>query len=159
MVGGEAERIAGVFGADGAELVAAAWLHDVGYAPELVVTGLHALDGAWFLRAAGWPRRVYELVAHHSCAMLEAELRGLARELAEFTNEATPVRDALWYCDMTTGPTGERVTVEQRLAEIAERYGPGDVVTRFVEVARDELVGAVERTQSRLRAAGLDQPM
>ena len=28
----------------------AAWLHDVGYAPSLVETGLHALDGARFLR-------------------------------------------------------------------------------------------------------------
>ncbi|MGH3994183.1 MAG: HD domain-containing protein, partial [Pseudonocardiaceae bacterium] len=156
----EAERIAGAFGADGTELVAAAWLHDVGYAPDLAVTGLHALDGARFLRAEGWPARVCDLVAHHSCAVREAELRGLSAELAEFTDEASPVRDALWYCDMTTGPSGDRVSVEERLAEITERYGRGDVVTRFVELARDELVGAVERTRARLRAAGLaDYPM
>jgi DNA-binding Xre family transcriptional regulator len=31
---------------------AAAWLHDIGYAPDLIVTGLHALDGARYLRDA-----------------------------------------------------------------------------------------------------------
>ena len=31
------------------DLMAAAWLHDVGYAPELVETGFHPLDGARFL--------------------------------------------------------------------------------------------------------------
>ena len=32
------------------DLVAAAWLHDIGYAPELVDTGFHPLDGARYLR-------------------------------------------------------------------------------------------------------------
>jgi hypothetical protein len=36
-------------------LVAAAWLHDIGYAPGLKQTGFHPLDGANHLRAAGWP--------------------------------------------------------------------------------------------------------
>jgi HD domain len=31
-------------------LEAAAWLHGIGYAPGLAVTGLHALDGARYLR-------------------------------------------------------------------------------------------------------------
>lgn len=41
-------------------LVAAALLHDVGYAPRLVKTGFHPLDGARFLRdehGAGFRRR------------------------------------------------------------------------------------------------------
>ena len=33
--------------------------------------------------------------------------------------------DALAYADMTTGPTGLGMSVEDRLAEILERYGPG----------------------------------
>ena len=33
-------------------LEAAAWLPDIGYAPGLAVTGLHALDGARYLRDA-----------------------------------------------------------------------------------------------------------
>src|SRR4051794_12498122 len=41
--------------ADRPSVVAAAWLHDIGYAPALVVTGLHPVDGARYLRENGWP--------------------------------------------------------------------------------------------------------
>ena len=136
---------------DGSVLVAAAWLHDVGYAPGAVNTGLHALDGARFLRAQGAvDERVTALVAHHSAAMLEAELRGLADQLAaEFDREVSAVADALWYCDMTTGPDGQRMTVHERFAEIRSRYGPGHVVTQFI-TAEPELTAAVTRTEERI---------
>jgi len=39
-------------GADAGLLEAAAWLHDIGYQPELAHTGLHGLDGARYLRDA-----------------------------------------------------------------------------------------------------------
>ncbi|WP_232376966.1 hypothetical protein [Amycolatopsis aidingensis] len=70
-------------------------------------------------------------------------------------DEESSLRDALWWADMTTGPDGEVTTVDQRLSEIQERYGPQDVVTFFVRQARPELVAAVERTEERLRAAGI----
>jgi hypothetical protein len=35
------------------DLVAAAWLHDIGYAPGLAETGFHPLDGARYLRRQG----------------------------------------------------------------------------------------------------------
>jgi hypothetical protein len=44
-------------------MVMAAWLHDIGYAPELAVTGFHPLDGARFLRRAGADGQVVSLVA------------------------------------------------------------------------------------------------
>lgn len=136
-------------------LIGAALLHDIGYAPDLAKTGFHPLDGARFLRYQGAPERLCALVAHHSCAYREAELRGLSAELAEWEDEKTPLRDALWWADMTAGPDGQRMTVHERLAEIAERYGPDDLVTVFVRQAAPELVGAVERTEARLRAAGI----
>ena len=40
-------------GADRELLVAAAYLHDIGYAPELAATGFHPLDGARHLRSLG----------------------------------------------------------------------------------------------------------
>ena len=67
-------------------LLAAAYLHDVGYAPELVESGFHALDGARFVRDAGHVR-LAGLVAHHSASAAEAEERGLEEELA-----ASPMR-------------------------------------------------------------------
>src|SRR5215468_2096838 len=51
-----------------ADLVAAAWLHDIGYAPELVETGFHPLDGARYLGRRGVDAQIVSLVAHHSCA-------------------------------------------------------------------------------------------
>jgi HD superfamily phosphodiesterase len=55
-------------------LVAAAYLHDIGYAPELQWTGLHQLDGAHYLRPLG-PERLARLVAHHSEARFEIRLQ------------------------------------------------------------------------------------
>jgi hypothetical protein len=129
------------------ELVAAAYLHDLGYAPALVQTGLNPLDGARHLRALGH-ERLAGLVAHHSGARAEAELRGLAAELAEFGDEASATSMALTYCDMTTGATGEPVT----LADIERRYGAGHVVTRSVHQARPELERCIRHVQASLRS-------
>ncbi|QUF07658.1 HD domain-containing protein [Actinosynnema pretiosum subsp. pretiosum] len=153
-----AKRAAGLF--DAAErdlLVAAAVLHDVGYAPDLVVTGFHPLDGARYLQEAGFPARMCALIAHHSCAYREADIRGLAHELESWDDEAGPLRDALWWADMTTTPEGGRTGVAARIAEIRERYGEGDIVTRFISEAEPELAAAVERTEKRLANADLGQ--
>lgn len=60
------------------ELVAAAWLRDIGYAPELMETGFHPLDGARSLRGAGVNGQVVSLVAYHSCAEID-EVPGSCR--------------------------------------------------------------------------------
>lgn len=125
------------------DLVSAAVLHDVGYSHQ--DTGLHALDGARFLRAQGFSPVVCNLVLNHSASTYEAETRGIP--LAEYEAFAvnvdlSTVHPLLWWADMTTGPQGQTVTVEERLAEICDRYGPGDVVTRFIERARPVLVAA-----------------
>jgi hypothetical protein len=56
---------------------------------------------------------------------------------------------------MTTSPEGEPVAFEDRIAEIKERYGPHDLVTFFIRQAKPELQAAVERTEQRLRDAGI----
>lgn len=146
--------------ADQEVLIASAWLHDVGYSKEVVVTGFHPLDGARWLRERGFDTRVTQLVAHHSCALVEADERGLRGELTlEFRREESPTADALWYCDMTTGPDGQDFEVHDRLDEIRSRYGPRHVVTRFIERARPEIIAAVRRTEERLAALPDRQPM
>ena len=126
------------------DLVAAAVLHDVGYAhPD---TGFHPLDGARFLQAEGFSRWVQHLVVHHSASTWEAEERGLSLDVyADFAVEEVdlgPAHAVLWWADMTTGPRGADVTVEDRLAEIQTRYGPDDLVTRFIRRARPVLLAA-----------------
>jgi hypothetical protein len=79
-------------------LVAAAWLHDIGYAPDLVETGFHPLDGARYLRGFGVDGQVVSLVAYHSCAHIEADVRGLGAELAsEFSPADSLLSDLLLY--------------------------------------------------------------
>ena len=149
-VAGKAERVAASLALSGEALVAAAWLHDVGYAPDVRDTGFHPLDGARYLTGCRAPERVVNLVARHSYAILEAELRGIGRRLAAFPDEGGVLRDALWYCDLTTSPDGEPVGAVERIAEIKARYGPGNIVTRFITEGESELLAAVDRTECRL---------
>ena len=140
-------------------VVAAAWLHDIGYAPEIDQTGFHPLDGARWLRRHGFDERLAAFVANHSCALWEASLRGLADELrAEFPHEESAAADALWYADLTTGPDGQAFTVAQRLAEIRTRYGPDHLVTRFWIDAEPEALAAAQRVERRLEMIAA-QPM
>jgi HD domain-containing protein len=151
-VAAQARSLAPMLGEDAELLEAAAWLHDIGYSPELVETGFHPLDGARYLRDVHQADpRLCSLVGQHSCASLEAEERGLADELArEFPPGNSTLSDALSYCDMTTTPTGHVVSVRDRLAEITQRYGPGSIVTRFIRKASPQLISSVDRTQRRL---------
>lgn len=86
-------------------LLAAAWLHDIGYAPELHDTGLHPLDGARYI----------------------ARVRGLERQMRPFDRpEHTdgPLADALTWADQTSSPHGQSVDVHTRLADMLTRHGP-----------------------------------
>jgi hypothetical protein len=153
-VAGRARFLGPILGGDADLVEAAACLHDIGYSPELADTGFHPLDGARYLRDVhGADPVLCRLVANHSCAVIEAEERGLGRELsAEFPVPNPALGDALTYCDMTTSPTGYSVSVGDRLAEIRQRYGPSDVVTSFVQTAEPDLLGSVARVSSRLIA-------
>jgi HD domain len=134
-----------------AELIASAWLHDIGYAPHIADTGFHPLDGARYLRRIGVDEAVISLVAYHSCAPIEATVRGLDTELAsEFSPGDPALTDALLYCDMTTGPDGDYVRPAERLVEIRGRYGPDDEVTRFVKLAAPEILATAARVEELL---------
>ena len=153
-VGRKAESVARVVGDDASALVSAAWLHDVGYAPDLVTTGMHQLDGARYLRdIARVDDLVCRLVAHHSCASIEARNRGLSDHLSsEFPPVEGRLADALTYADMTTTPVGEPTEVEQRLAEILARYGDGDLVAESIREASPLIIESVRGINSALEA-------
>lgn len=145
-----ARSLAPVLGQEADLLEAAAWLHDIGYSPDLVVTGFHPLDGARYLRKVEHAdERICGLVAHHSCAVNEAEERGLVDELTnEFRVPGRLLSDALTYCDMTTTPDGQPIEVEQRLSEIQSRYGEGHLVARSIRRSSPHIVGAVRAIES-----------
>jgi hypothetical protein len=131
-------------------LIVAAWWHDLGYAPELRATGMHQLDGARHLANSGYSNRLCALVAHHSAATFEAEERGLLGELQLWPREESPLADALWTADMTTGPTGKRVDYLHRFEEILSRYPTESVVARAMTRARPAIEAAISRTRARL---------
>jgi len=150
-VAARARNLAPVLGADADLIEAAAWLHDIGYAPSLATTGLHQLDGARYLYDTQHADAMLcRLVAHHSCAIIEAGERGLADVLgSEFDPAPDVLASVLTYCDMTTSPDGELVPVEQRLAEIDERYGRGHLVSRSMQRATPMILRAVEQVHHR----------
>ncbi|MGI8815451.1 MAG: HD domain-containing protein [Pseudonocardia sp.] len=149
-----AELAEAVETADRELLIVAAWLHDLGYAPDLGVTGMHQLNGAQHLVHLGYSDRLCALVAHHSAATFEAEERGLVTELSKWPREESRLADALWMADMTTGPAGERFDYPARLGEILTRYEPCSPVVRAMTRARPTVEATIERTRSRLRATG-----
>jgi hypothetical protein len=132
-------------------LEAAAYVHDVGYAPELARTGFHPLDGARFVRARGH-ERLAELVAYHSDARAQADALGLLPGLLEFEDERSLVSTALTYCDLTVGPHGDSVTPEARMAEIRKRHGPDAVETRALDLCEAALLEDVRTVQAALSA-------
>jgi HD domain len=150
-VADRARGLAPVLAADAGLLEAAAWLHDIGYAPGLAATGLHQLDGARHLRDAQHADALLcRLVAHHSCAIIEADERGLADVLrSEFDPAPDVLASVLTCCDMTTSPDGQPVQVEQRLAEILDRYGSGHLVSRSIQRATPMILRAVEQVRQR----------
>ncbi len=150
-VAARARGLAPVLGTDADLLEAAAWRHDIGYAPGLATTGLHQLDGARYLRDTQHPGAMLcRLAAHHSCAIIEAGERRPANILSYESGPAPDVlASVLTCCDMTASPDGQPASAEQRLAEIHDRYGPGHLVSRSIQRATPMILRAVEQVHQR----------
>ncbi|MGY1726404.1 HDIG domain-containing metalloprotein [Geodermatophilus sp. SYSU D01062] len=147
------EAAAAVAPADRPLLLAAAWLHDIGYAPEVRRTGFHPLDGAVYLRDRGWNPVVVGLVAQHSGARFVADERGLGelvRDLDPGGCAAGPLADALTYADQTTAADGRTVDVEDRFADVLGRHGPDSATARAHPRRAPVVRAAVARTERRL---------
>jgi hypothetical protein len=144
-VAARAWSLAPVLGADADLAEAAAWLHDIGYT--LSCRDRPARPGRSPLPARRPARRHHAvpLVAHLSCAIVEAGERGLIDVLGlEFEPAPCVLSSVLTYCDMTTSPDRELVPVEKRLAEIQQGYGPGHLVSRSIQRATLMILRAVE---------------
>ncbi|MEU0239704.1 HD domain-containing protein [Nocardiopsis sp. NPDC006198] len=148
----QARSLRAVLGDDADLVEASAWLHDIGYSPDLATTGFHPLDGARYLRRVQEAdESLVSLVAYHSCAVVEAEERGLLALLKdEFDAPSDDLLDALTYSDMTTGPDGTHLPVERRLSEILERYAPEDLVHRSITRSSPLLTASVRSVERRL---------
>ena len=66
--------------------------------------------------------------------------------------------DALTFADMTTGPAGQPLTLDERIEEVQRRYRSDDPVHRAIVRARPLLQAAIDRTWQRLDGRSA-QPM
>jgi hypothetical protein len=136
--------------------VAAAWLHDIGYAQPLRRSTFHPLDGAHYLQELDWPEPLAGLVAHHSAARYVAAVRGLAGPMGCFPADryaCGPLADALTWADQTIGPDGQRMDVEHRLADMLRRHGPDSPNARAHAERAPAIRAAVRRTEQRMGTA------
>jgi hypothetical protein len=135
-------------------LIAAAWLHDIGYAPKLHRHDFHPVDGAEHVEAQLCSPEVAGLIAHQSGARFVAEVRGLTPLMAPFgdsTYWTSPLADALTWADQTTEPDGQRTTVEERLREMLIRHGPGSPNARSNHDRAPAIIAAAAATEARLK--------
>lgn len=121
--------------------VLAALLHDVGRAIDPDDTEPHGFVGARYLDELGL-HDIAPFVAHHSGARHEAMLRGVSH-LDTWSAVDPELQAVLTYIDRTTSTSGEPVTITERRAEMASRYGDAATQVRaFDHSLVDAAVGA-----------------
>lgn len=131
-------------------IVSAAWLHDIGYAPDLIDTGFHPVDGARYLQRIGVPERIVAMVAWHTGADQEAAERGLQQQLSELPTPDPDDLDTVTLIDLVTSPTGTAVLPDDRIAEILSRYPTGHEVHQAVQRSGPGLLNVAVRAHRRL---------
>jgi HD domain-containing protein len=151
-VAAAARRLAPILGEDAELLEAAAWLHDIGYAPGIAHVDFHPLDGARYLRdVENADPRVCGLVAYHTGGIQGARERGLGADLeGEFAAPSEFLVDAITYCDLTTSPDGNEIGVKERVADIVHRYGADHPVGRGALSLSPSWFESVRRIEDRL---------
>ena len=70
--------------------------------------------------------------------------------LNQFPCEESPVSDALTYADQTVSPTGQPVSLDERIAEMLARRGPDSPHARVHPQREPYLRNAVARVTQRL---------
>lgn len=118
------------------DVVAAAWLHDIGYATSAQRTGFHPLDGALFLMADHWPERIVRLVAHHSLAALEAPFYGVGHHLSVIEVVSGVDADILTTADLLAGPGSPPPSADARIQALRISDAAAGLVPEDVREAR-----------------------
>lgn len=123
----------------------AAWLIDIGHAPELATTGVPAADGARFLARRRFSPFVVSLVGHHIGAMLEGH------ELQPPADIAPPPRDladALTALDLSIDSDGFEVDPCARIEAILKVFPTYHPTHRTITAAKAGLLAACARARA-----------
>lgn len=132
-----------------ADAVTAAYLHDVGYAVPGGL-GFHPIDGARLLRSLGYSPVVCHLVAFHTASVVEADVRDIDPAVFEEFEVGDVAglelaNDFMWWADLSTGPSGQAFTVDERIDEILSRYEAGSIVHTAISRSAPLLRAAAQR--------------
>jgi hypothetical protein len=145
-----AQTVLPLVGNDAELLLAAAFLHDIGYALNIRKTGNVGVDGARYLRSVNAPDRLVGLIADHwrnSCLQVVDGSDSLSSEFE--TEGETVLRDALWWSDLTTNAAGQITSIGERLEELAGKTGNASDLDAAYDVGPMRI--AVSHVEARLR--------
>ncbi|SKU61280.1 HD domain-containing protein [Mycobacteroides abscessus] len=126
-------------------VLAAAWIHDIGRAPDLNDTGFHPVDGARFARSLGFPSQIVSLIAHHTGATIEAQELGMQAELETFAPPDPRLLEVLSTADLSAGPDGAHIDPHVRLVEVLQRYPSDHSTHRAVARSSGPLLEIADR--------------
>lgn len=126
----------------------AAYLHDIGYSSKCRRTGWHPYDGALWLADNGYDLPLCQLVLWHTASWHEGRLRGLLdTAVTRFGPPDTNSIEVavLTASDLLTGPTGQPLTIDERVDDIKNRYSSESVVARALTKAETDMRCCVKR--------------
>ena len=109
-------------------LVMAAYLHDIGYNENIVISSFHPFDGGRYLLDGGWDLSIVKLVMYHTYAYQEIK-KSRRLDLVSYygkfmlTKEDKMRLDVLTYADLHSSHDGVACGLAERLAGVRERYG------------------------------------
>jgi hypothetical protein len=132
----------------------AACYHDIGYF--LGSTVHHNISGYRLVKELGFPTIVAELVYAHSFGDMSLEMQNLPYDdMREIREQDSPLFQALLdrlnYADATCGPEGQNMTLQERVDDIAKRYGTDSMAHKFAQTIFPILVDI----EKRLKAEGV----
>jgi hypothetical protein len=135
-------------------VIAAAWLHDIGYAAAVARTGFHPLDGALFLAREGWPDPIVFMVAHHSHAAVVAPYYGVHHHMALFDHVPGHADDIITFSDLRAGTNGLGADPRDRIDDMRQRHADRTFVPDDIREARYRmLLTAATRVNTALNRA------
>lgn len=126
-------------------LLEAGYLHDIGYSSKLNKENFHPYDGFIYLQEQNYSDAVNYLVLHHTYSKLLYNMSN-KNTVLDIIYQKNPIQsnyETLLSClslaDMTSSPTGEKITLNERVEDIAFRYGNDSPITKHAYIVKSKL--------------------
>ena len=136
------------------ELIEAAYLHDIGYSEKLLKTGYHPLDGALYCIKENYSSGIIAAVMFHSGALEDVKrnfpdlLDIYLKHYSKLNEKDQLYIDLVTYCDLHRSSLGIKVTFEERMNEIFQRYGEDHNVSLTMKNNEKMFKELIERVEN-----------